>query len=222
MSEADARASTGEVAKHTDTDILTEEAAENTSTSVPIQAVDSGSCSVPVPETKSPFSTRGMFMLVKTRSHHQLVVVRDMKMRLNQNDLIHCPPFTIDHHGYKICPRIGLGKEHISFYIAVMRGESDKWPFTMIVFLRIINQSGGEHREKMLNSYKNYSKLKECLRNPKSADIANTAMGYPQFLPRGRLEKEGFIRNNEMHLELYFCPKEIVVNYKPELPSVFK
>ena len=222
MSEADARASAGEVAKHTDTDILTEEGRENTSTSVPIQAVDSGSCSVPVPETKSPFSTRGTFMLVKTRSHHQLVVVRGMKMRLMQNDLIRCQPFTINHHGYKICPRISLGKEHISFYIALMRGESDKWPFTMIVFLRIINQSGGEHREKMFHSYKNYSKLKECLCDPKSTDIANTAMGYPQFLSRGRLEKEGYIRNNEMQLEFYFCPKETPIDHKPELPSVFR
>ena len=205
-----------------DTDILTEEIGGNTSTSAPIQAVDSGSCSVPVPEIKSSLKAQEPFMLTKTRSHCELIIIGDMKLRMTQNELICCPQFSIDHHGYKICPRIGLGKEHISFYIAVMRGESKKWPFTMTVFLRIINQSGGEHREKMFHCHKNTYRLKECLRNPKSAEAINTAMGYPQFLPRGRLEKEGYIRNNEMHLELYFCPKETPIDHKPELPSVFR
>ena len=162
------------------------------------------------------------FVLEKIQAHREPVIIDDMERRLAQNELVCCPSFTIDHHGYKICPRIGLGKEHISFYIAVMRGESDEWPFTMTVFLKIINQSGGEHREEMFNSYENYSKLKECLRDPKSVDVANTAMGYPQFLSRGRLEKEGYIRNNEMHLECFFFPKEIPINHKPEVPSIFR
>ena len=190
----------------------------------PIRDVGSVSYSVPVPIIKSSLSAHESlsFVLTKTRSHRELIVIDNMKMRLMQNDLIRCPSFIIDHHGYKICARIGLGKEHISFFIALMKGESKKWPFTMTVFLRIINQSGGEHREKMFHCHRNTYRLKECLRDPKSAEAINTAMGYPQFLPRGRLEKEGYIKNNEMHLEFYFFSKQTDIDHKSELPSVFK
>lgn len=190
----------------------------------PVPQEGSHSFSQQVPECASVFSKQQplKFVLKTTLSHYELITIHDMEKALSHSRVINCPPFTVDHHGYKICPQIRLD-EHLSFAIAIMKADEDKhlvWPFSMIVILRVINQSCGNHRERMFRCVKNKDRLKECLTRPKG--IMNAAMGYPQFMSHHCLVNNGFIRNNCMQLECYLFPKDALINHPSEVPSVIR
>ena len=166
-----------------------------------------------------------MFLLRTTSSDRHEETVTNMEKLLSGGTPrpIYCPPFTINQHHYRACLQVRLPKESVSLSVVIMESEKDKnptWPFGMTVILRLVNQSGQKHREKMFRCDKNGSRLRECLTKPKS--IMNPGMGYPQFISKQCLVEEGFVRNNAMIVECYFIPKDTKVSLPSEVPSVIR
>lgn len=137
--------------------------------------------------------------------------------------VVHSPLFV--HHGYTLCLHVALCRNNnIAIGITIMKGaERDKhlvWPFNMIVVLRLKNQSGGQDRTKMFRCEKNGSRLKNSLMRPKT-DM-NSPIGYPNFISSQCLLKDGFVRNNSMHLNCYLFPRDAKIRLASEYPSIIR
>lgn len=157
--------------------------------------------------------------------HREEMEIKYMEQILSgeRERLIHSPPFIVDRRGYKLCLHIALYHNNFSIAIKIMKGERDKqlvWPFNMIVIIRLHNQSGDEDKIKMFRCEKNGPRLRDSLSRPKT-DM-NSPIGFPNFISRHCLLKNGFVRNNMMLLTCYLFPKDTNPKLDSDYPSIIR
>ena len=193
----------------------------------PIMEEGEPSFSRQVPELFSPQKMRDDVDFLKdiTCCQCEEMLIKNMCQIMSRSGgrPIYSHPFIAKHHGCKLCLRVALDQESISIGVQLMKGDKDKqfvWPFSMIVILQLKNESGRNHRVKMFRCEKNRSLLKDCLSRPKN-DM-NMAMGYPHFIARQHLLKEGYIKNDTMLLNCFLFPKDAKINLQSECPTTIK
>lgn len=122
------------------------------------------------------------------------------------NALHSAPSFTKHQHGYRFCLRMypngdGIGTgTHLSLFIVIMKSDYDcllAWPFNNSVKFMLINQ---RDRSKDL--------VEKMLPNKNSASFQkptkemNIASGCPLFAPLDTMEKEGFLVDDTLFIEV--------------------
>jgi len=119
---------------------------------------------------------------------------------------LHSAPCFTSKYGYKFCLRLylhgdGMGRgTHLSLFLVIMKSEYDnilEWPFQKTVKFALINQENRskDHVEKMFPS-----KDSSSFQKPKKE--MNIASGCPLFIPIERLEKEGFLKDDSLFLDV--------------------
>jgi len=119
---------------------------------------------------------------------------------------LHSAPCFTSKYGYKFCLRLylhgdGMGRgTHLSLFLVIMKSEYDNildWPFQKKVKFTLINQENRskDHVEKMFPN-----KDSSSFQKPKIE--MNVASGCPLFIPIERLEKEGFLKDDSLFLDI--------------------
>jgi len=119
---------------------------------------------------------------------------------------LHSAPCFTSKYGYKFCLRLylhgdGMGRgTHLSLFLVIMKSEYDnilEWPFQKKVKFTLINQENRlqDHIEKMFPS-----KDSSSFQKPKKE--MNIASGCPLFISIDRLEKEGFLKDDSLFLDV--------------------
>ncbi|XP_068444789.1 TNF receptor-associated factor 5 [Clinocottus analis] len=103
-------------------------------------------------------------------------------------------PFHTGACGYKMASKVylngdGEGKgTHLSLYVVLMPGDFDAllpWPFKQTVSLSVLDQSGaGNHQSLSFRP----DPASQSFRRPAAESAGNVAVGFPRFLPLGKLE----------------------------------
>lgn len=122
------------------------------------------------------------------------------------NALHSAPSYTKPQHGYKFCLRMypngdGIGAgTHLSLFIVIMKSDYDcllPWPFNNSVKFMLINQRdrSKDMIEKMV-PHKNSSSFQQPTKE------MNIASGCPLFAPLDSMEKEGFLVDDTLFIEV--------------------
>lgn len=119
---------------------------------------------------------------------------------------LHSAPTFTWKHGYKFCARLypygdGMGKgTHLSLFIVIMKSEYDnllEWPFTKQVQFSLINQTDRQNDiVEKLTGNKDSSSFKKPVKD------MNIASGCPLFASLDRLEKDGFVKDDSLFIEI--------------------
>ena len=134
--------------------------------------------------------------------------------KMHQNKLaarntLYSPPFyTGQNGGYKLCLFLymdgdGSGKgTHLSFYIAVMRGEYDAlltWPFKQKVTLILQDQ---DHQQYIAEWFKpDPEEYNTSIQRPSPHSEMNVAFGCPKFAPLSILDNPSYVKDDTMILK---------------------
>ena len=121
---------------------------------------------------------------------------------------LYSPPFyTGQNSGYKLCLFLymdgdGSGKgTHLSFYIAVMRGEYDAqltWPFKQKVTLILQDQ---DHQQHIAEWFKpDPAEYNASFQRPSPYSEMNIAFGCPKFAPLSVLDNPSYVKDDTMIL----------------------
>ena len=122
------------------------------------------------------------------------------------NALHSAPSYTKPQHGYKFCLRMypngdGIGAgTHLSLFIVIMKSDYDcllPWPFNNSVKFMLINQRDRSKDlvEKMV-PHKNSASFQQPSKE------MNIASGCPLFAPLENMEKEGFLVDDTLFVEV--------------------
>lgn len=131
---------------------------------------------------------------------------RKQQALLGNITALHSAPSYTDRYGYKYCARLypygdGMGKgTHLSLFIVLMKSEYDNlldWPFTKQVKFTLINQTS---RQK--DSVENLVGNKDSSSFRKPVKDMNVASGCPLFASLETLEKDGFIKDDCLYIEI--------------------
>ena len=127
-----------------------------------------------------------------------------------KNITLYSPPFytTGKNGGYKMCLFLyldgdGSGKgTHLSFYIAVMRGEHDGqliWPFQQEVTLTLEDQNHQQHN--IVHCFKpDPAEYNASFQRPSPHSEMNVAFGFPQFAPLTVLDNPLYVKDDVLRL----------------------
>lgn len=195
---------------------------------VAVKQIGDHSVSEPVPSVIPSLRMEKflMFLLKTTSCDSNNIVVENMQVILSEDSRlweINGTPFVGKYQNYKFCLYVRKYKGYFAIGLKIMKSDKDKkmvWPFSNIVVLQLINQSGKEDEIKMFRSEKNASQLKDALSKPKK-DM-NLPIGYPRFISKERLLSDGFVRDNIMLVHCYIFPKEAKINCPSEYPSIIR
>ena len=118
------------------------------------------------------------------------------------------PFYTGQNSGYKLCLFLymdgdGSGKgTHLSFYIAVMRGEYDAqltWPFKQKVTLILQDQ---DHQQHIAEWFKpDPEEYNTSFQRPSPHSEMNVAFGCPKFAPLSVLDNPSYVKDDTMILK---------------------
>ena len=127
-----------------------------------------------------------------------------------KNITLYSPPFyTAEKNGgYKMCLFLymdgdGSGKgTHLSFYIAVMRGEFDAllmWPFQQKITLTLEDQNHQQHN--ITHCFKqDPTEYNASFQRPSQHSEMNVAFGFPKFAPLTVLNNPSYVRDDILRL----------------------
>ena len=128
--------------------------------------------------------------------------------KLAAENVLYSPPFYTDQNaGYKLCLFLymdgdGSGKgTHLSFYIAVMRGEYDAqltWPFGQKVTLILQDQDHQKHVAKWFKP--DPAEYDTLFQRPSPHSEMNVAFGCPKFAPLSVLDNPPYVKDDTMIL----------------------
>ena len=122
------------------------------------------------------------------------------------NALHSAPSFTKPQHGYKFCLRMypngdGIGAgTHLSLFIVIMKSDYDcllPWPFNNSVKFMLINQKDrSKDLVEKMTPHKNSASFQ------KPTKEMNIASGCPLFVQLDTMEKEGFLVDDTLFIEV--------------------
>ena len=153
------------------------------------------------------------FQLHENSTHDGSLIwkINDFENRTNDAIIgkiraLHSAPCFTEKYGYKFCLRLyvhgdGMGRgTHLSLFLVIMKSEYDdilQWPFQKKIKFRLINQKdrSKDHVEQM-------SPSKDSSSFQKPTKDMNIASGCPLFISLDRLESEGFLKNENLFLEV--------------------
>ena len=129
--------------------------------------------------------------------------------KLAARNVLYSPPFyTGKNGGYKLCLFLymdgdGSGKgTHLSFYIAVMRGEYNAqltWPFRQKVTLILQDQNHQQHIAKWFKP--DPVEYNASFQRPSPHSEMNVAFGCPKFAPLSVLDNPSYVKDDAMILK---------------------
>jgi hypothetical protein len=124
-----------------------------------------------------------------------------------KNVTLYSPPFYTA--GYKMCLFLyldgdGSGKgTHLSFYIAVMKGEHDgrlMWPFQQKITLILEDQNHQQHNNNIAHSFKpDPTEYNTSFQRPPHSEM-NVAFGFPKFAPLSVLDNPSYVKDDTLRL----------------------
>ena len=127
-----------------------------------------------------------------------------------KNIILYSPPFYTagKNGGYKMCLFLyldgdGSGKgTHLSFYIAVMKGEHDDrltWPFQQKIILTLEDQN---HQQlNITHCFKqDPTEYNASFQRPSPHSDMNVAFGFPQFAPLTVLDNPLYVKDDVLRL----------------------
>ena len=143
--------------------------------------------------------------------------ITEVEKKVARNVALYSPPFYTAgrNGGYKMCLFLyldgdGSGKgTHLSFYIAVMRGEHDgrlTWPFKQKVTLTLEDQDQQQHN--ITQWFKPDPAEYASFQRPSPHSEMNVAFGFPKFAPLTVLDNPSYVKNNTLRLHCSVCTTE--------------
>ena len=136
--------------------------------------------------------------------------ITEVEKKVARNVTLYSPPFyTAGRNcGYKICLFLyldgdGSGKgTHLSFYIAVMRGEHDgqlTWPFRQKVTLTLEDQD--QQQCNITQWFKlDPAEYSTSFQRPSQHSEMNVAFGFPKFAPLTVLDNPSYVKDDTLRL----------------------
>ena len=137
-------------------------------------------------------------------------IIEVQKRFASKNITLYSPPFYTagNNGGYKMCLFLymdgdGSGKgTHLSFYIAVMRGEHDDrlmWPFQQKITLTLEDQNHQQHD--ITHCFKpDPAEYNASFQRPSPHSEMNVAFGFPQFAPLTVLDNPSYVKDDVLRL----------------------
>ncbi|XP_023326657.1 TNF receptor-associated factor 6 [Eurytemora carolleeae] len=117
--------------------------------------------------------------------------------------VIYSRPFYSSVYGYKMCLRCNItlqnGEQHLGVFLHLMQGENDDsvfWPFQGSIFLTILNQGQGLHRENVSEHLESDPAL-GAFQKPNSFRNLR-GFGFQEFVRLNSLLAGGFIKNDTL------------------------
>jgi len=131
---------------------------------------------------------------------------RSQQAIIGKTRALHSAPCFTSKYGFKYCLRLylngdGMGKgTHLSLFLVIMKSEYDsvlQWPFQKNVKFTLINQQNraNDHVERM-------SPNKDSSSFQKPKKDMNVASGCPLFFNLENLEREGFLKDNALFIDV--------------------
>ena len=133
------------------------------------------------------------------------------RLATTKNITLYSPPFYTagKNGGYKMCLFLyldgdGSGKgTHLSFYIAVMKGEHDDrlmWPFQQEITLTLEDQNHQQHNN-IAHCFKpDPAEYNASFQRPSPHSEMNVAFGFPKFAPLTVLDNPSYVKDDILRL----------------------
>lgn len=118
--------------------------------------------------------------------------------------VLYSPGFYTSPFGYRFCVRLNLSPgngQYLSLLVHLMKGEHDAaldWPFTGIISLVAVNQTGGRHLAETMEARSELAAFQRPAR-----DINPRGFGYSEFIPVHDLSYQGFLKDDALIIRIH-------------------